>query len=58
MSETSISSKKYEVGESTQIAISEDPKTIPEGIIEETLYGKNKPRRVTIDRKIVYDENK
>lgn len=61
MSETNANASPidYESAESTAIVVSECTKeAIAEGVIEETLYGKNKPRRVTIDREIVHDKSK
>ena len=61
MSETNANASPidYESAESTTIVVPKSTKeSIAEGVIEETLYGKNKPRRITIDRKIVHDESK
>jgi hypothetical protein len=61
MSETedNASPIEYESGESTAIIVPKGTKeAIAEGDIEESLYGKNKPRRVKIDRKIANDESK
>jgi len=50
---------EYESAESTEVASPISTReVIAEANIEESLYGKNKPRRVTIDRKIAYDQDK
>lgn len=43
-----------EIEESTEISTPVEEE-IAEGTIEETLYGKNKPRRETIRVKIIHD---
>ena len=57
MSDINISSDGYEIEESTGIAIpEEEERTITDGTIDESLYGKNKPRRETIRVKVVHDQ--
>jgi len=56
MSEENNSSNEYEAPEISVAeikgAIEEEPK------IDDSIYGKKKPRRVTVDREIVYDKSK
>jgi hypothetical protein len=57
MSEENDSSNEYAAPESTEISTPETTDIIEEEPkIDEMIYGKNKPRRVTIDRKITHDE--
>lgn len=56
MSEATASAVEYESGESTEVVIPKSAgEAIAEGVIEDSLYGKNKPRRVKIRREIVHD---
>lgn len=56
MSEKNVFPIEFEPDESTEIIV---PKNIEEAIaevdIEDSLYGKNKPRRIEIRREIVHD---
>lgn len=57
--DTGVSQITYESEDSTTMA---SPTNVieetAEADIEEHLYGKNKPRRLAIERKIVHDEDK
>jgi hypothetical protein len=60
MSETDANASpiEYESEESTAIVVPKGAKeAIAEGDIEESLYGKNKPRRVEIRREIIHDSS-
>jgi hypothetical protein len=56
MNEENDSSNEYGIIESAETDISEIAEVMEEPKIDETIYGKNKPRRVTINRKVIYDD--
>lgn len=58
MSDEGELSEDYQTNESTEIRIPEKAEDIEETKIDDFIYGKNKPRRMTINRKVIYDENK
>lgn len=59
MPETDALPIDYESGESTEILVPKSAKeAIAEVDIEESLYGKNKPRRVKIRREIIHDSGR
>jgi hypothetical protein len=58
MNETNHYQREYDTGESTETVIPDKEKTaIVEGGMDDSLYGRNKPRREIIRVKVVHDKS-